>query len=110
MTQAKSAEEASNADDLLAKVQRLEGEAERIKDKAEASNDLRTALAGIHELSRIIELLARVRGEIQDQTTVNILINPQWIEVRTVILKALEPFQEARAAVAGALAGMATSP
>ncbi len=46
---------------------------------------------------------ARLLGELQDGTTVNLLVLPAWQELRTTILMALVPYPEARAAVAMAL-------
>ena len=90
-------------DDLLAQLEELRRQAQAIKDRAEAEGDLRTALQGIRELVRIVELLAKIRGELAAQPTVNVLLSPQWVTVRTVLLKALRPFPEARAAAAAAL-------
>jgi hypothetical protein len=108
LAESRKAADIASADCLLDKIGSLESEAHRIKQKAEDAGDLRTALAGIRELTRIVELLARVRGELQDQPAVNVLINPQWAAVRTVILVALDPYPAARVAVAAALAGMET--
>ena len=103
LSQAKAAQEVTQADGLLAKVQALEADAKRIQGHAEADGDLRTALQGIRELVRIIELQARLLGELKDGTTVNLLVLPQWQELRTTILMTLVPYPEARAAVATAL-------
>lgn len=51
-----------------------------------------------------IELLARLLGELQDGDTVNILVSPVWVQVRSVIIAALREHPEARQAVAAALA------
>jgi hypothetical protein len=51
-----------------------------------------------------LELLARLRGELYEQATVNILVAPELIAVREALLRALWPFVEARMAVAAALA------
>ena len=64
---------------------------------------LRTALQGVREAKGCLELLARLQGELQERTTVNVLINPQWLTLRTVILQALDEYPEARFAVAQAL-------
>ncbi len=103
LTQAQEAQEVAKADSLLAQVTELRDKALSILDKAEQAGDLRTALQGIKEARGCLELLARLQGELQEQTTVNILINPQWLSLRTVILQALEPYPEARQAVARAL-------
>ena len=103
LAQAQEAQEVAKADSLLAQVTELRDKALSILDKAEQAGDLRTALQGIKEARGCLELLARLQGELQEQTTVNILINPQWLSLRTVILQALEPYPEARQAVARAL-------
>jgi len=79
----------------------LKAEAKRIGKKAEAGGDLRTALAGIREMTRLVELMAKVSGELQD--TINLVTAPEWERTRARILAALEPYPEARASVVRAL-------
>ena len=86
-----------------AQVETLRQKATRIGDKAEKAGDLRTALQGVRELVRIVELLARLQGELQEAPIVNILLLPEWVQVQTVLLAALAPFPDARAAAAQAL-------
>ena len=50
-----------------------------------------------------IELLAKLLGELDERAQVNILIAPEWLTLRTAILKALEPYPEARLALAEAV-------
>jgi hypothetical protein len=64
LVRAKDVAEVLSADNLLARVGELEGDARRIAAAAEASGDLRVALAGIRELVRITELLARLTGQL----------------------------------------------
>jgi hypothetical protein len=59
-------------------------------------------LHAVKRLEGLLELLARMRGEIPD-TPVAILVSPAWAELRLRMLRALEPFPEARQAVAAAL-------
>ena len=103
LARAKGAEEMTQADDLLAQMGDLRRQAQVIKDKAEKAGDLRTALAGIRELVRIVELLAKLRGELDDRPVINVLVTPQWVQVRAVLLQALTPYPEARTAAAAAL-------
>jgi len=44
---------------------------------------LRTALSGIREARGNVELLAKLRGELDERPVVNILVAPQWIALRT---------------------------
>jgi hypothetical protein len=103
LVKAQEAREIAKADSLLDQVTELRDKALSILDKAEQAGDLRTALQGVREAKGCLELLARLQGELQEQATVNVLINPQWLSLRTVILQTLEPYPEARLRLAEAL-------
>ena len=103
LVKAREAQEVTKADSLLDQVIELRDKALSILAKAERAGELRTALQGVREAKGCLELLARLQGELQEQTTVNVLINPQWLSLRTVILEALDRYPEARQAVARAL-------
>ena len=103
LVKAREAREIAKADSLLDQVTELRDKALSILTKAEKAGDLRTALQGIKEARGCLELLARLQGELQEQATVNILINPQWLSLRTVILEALDRYPEARLRLAEAL-------
>jgi hypothetical protein len=104
IAQATAAAAVVHGDTLLDQVRDLQRRALGILDKAEAANDLRTALLAIREARGNLELLAKLLGELQAEGTVNILISPQWLQARTTLLAALGPYPEARVAVAGELA------
>lgn len=65
--------------------------------------DGKMSLAAIREARPILALVGELRGELDRRPQVNVLISPQWITIRTEVLKALIPYPEARAAVAAAL-------
>ena len=67
--------------------------------RPEELGDLRAAIGAIREARSLIELLAKLTGQIDHQPEVNIVLSPQWLTIRVAILKALEPFPEARVAV-----------
>ncbi len=102
---AKNASNEVQADNLLAKIRALEVKAQGIARKAESDGDLRTALAGIRELTRIVELEGRLAGELVEAPTVNVMIGSEWANVRAQILSALEAYPEARQAVIRSLTG-----
>ena len=106
LVKAREAEEVSNADELLEEVRGLQERAYAILDEAEETGDLRGALWAIREARHNLELLARLLGELDQRTTVNVLVSPEWMEIRTVIVGALEPHPEARGAVLRALDGV----
>lgn len=103
LTLAQEAKEAACADDLLSQVKDLQKKALTILSKAELSGDLRTAVSAIREARGNLELLAKLVGQLQQEGTVNILIAPEWLQVRAVILAALTPYPDAALSVANAL-------
>ncbi len=58
----------------------------------------------MREARGCLELLAKMMGQINDAPTVNVIVNPQWLSLRTVIVETLAPFPDARIAIADALA------
>ena len=100
---ARDAQRVANGDDLLDQVADLQRQAQEIKDKALETEDLKTALVGIRELVRIVTLLAKLRGELNTNPVVNVLVSPGWTAARTALMRALEPYPDARAAVVAAL-------
>ena len=108
LAQAKDAEMVAHADDLLEQVRDLQVRTFAILEAAEASEQHRTALSAIREARGNLdnlELLAKLLGELDDRPTVNVLISPEWLELRTVIVGALEPYTDARGAVLRAIEG-----
>jgi len=104
LVKARQAEEVSRATDLLTMAMERDQNALALLAKAEQSGDLKTAGQMLRISLVSLELLARLRGELNEQATVNILVTPEWIAVREALLRALWPFVEARMAVAAALA------
>ena len=47
-----------------------------------------------------MDLIGTLLGELDDGPTVNVLVAPEWVTVRSTVLAALGPYPEARAAVA----------
>jgi hypothetical protein len=105
LVMAEKAAEVAEADNLLDQVRDLQARAYGILDKAEGTGDLRTALGAIREARGNLELLAKLLGELDERPVVNLNVSPEWLELRTVIVGALEPYSEARGAVLSALEG-----
>ena len=76
---AHAAAEVVKADTLLDKVLGLEADARRIGAAAERGDDLRTALASVRELVRIVELLGKVSGELASGPAVTVNIGIQTL-------------------------------
>jgi transposase-like protein len=103
LSKAKEAEEAARADDLLDQVRHLQTHALDILERAEKSGDLRTALAAISQARGNLELLGKLAGQLDERPVVNLNISPQWLELRAVIVGALESHPAAHTAVLRAL-------
>jgi hypothetical protein len=103
LVMAQQAEEVAQADDLLGQVQDLQARTLAILEAAETTSEHRTALGAIREARSNLELLAKLLGELDDRPQINVLVSPEWLELRAVIVGALEPHSEARGAVLRAL-------
>jgi hypothetical protein len=96
----------TSADDLLGEIRRLQDRAAGILDGAELSGDGRLALAAIREIRGIVELLAKMLGELDSAPNVSVELSTDWAVIRAALLVALGPYPEARVAVAETLVGL----
>jgi hypothetical protein len=90
-------------------LERLEGIAPEVRMVETKHADPRELLLQTaRRLEGHADLMGRLLGELKEAPTVNIILSPEWSALRRVILAALEPYPEARQAVAlavGAHAG-----
>src|SRR5215212_4674064 len=84
LLKAKEVEEAARADDLLEQLRHLQARAFDILERAEEAGDLRTALAAISQARGNLELLAKLLGELDDRPQTNVLVAPEWLELRAM--------------------------
>jgi len=103
LLKAKEVEETTRADDLLEQVKDLQVHALDILERAEKTGDLRTALAAISQARGNLELLGKLAGELDERPIVNLNVSPEWLELRAVIVGALEPHPAAHRAILRAL-------
>lgn len=101
------AEKVAKADSVMARIIELDQRADTIYKEAMDGDDPGLALKALKELREITGLYAKLTGEIQAKTVTNntLIITPEWVSMRSVMLKALEPYPEARRALVGALGG-----
>lgn len=95
-----------DATTILRKIRKLEEETLEQLQGAKDDEDRRFVLAAIREQRGNLELVARVAKLISDAPTINILQNPQWVEVRSVVIRALAAHPSARESVVRALEEM----
>ena len=105
MVKSAQAREIAHADHLLEEANRLYQVATAIMEETR-KNKPDTALRAIQAGGRLLELLGELLGELNRSTVTNILIAPQWLELRGLLMHALADYPEARARVASALLQM----
>ena len=74
LVQAKKTKELCRAEKIFSDLISIKTDAERITKKAETNNDLKTALTGVREQGRLLEILAKIEGRIQ-QPQIDLTIN-----------------------------------
>ncbi|MGA2669916.1 MAG: hypothetical protein ABSF21_00640 [Dehalococcoidia bacterium] len=103
LKKAQDIKEKAQADSLLRQILYLQSRALTILKKAEQTGELKTALIAIREARGNLELLAKLQGDLAQEGTVNIVLSPAWVSLRTIILQTLEPYPEARLKIGQAL-------
>jgi hypothetical protein len=106
---ARQSKKVSEAEFVAAELCKMVRNAKRIMALAEKAGDARTSLMAIRELRGLYEVLSRPVAQSNPAAQVNILVAPELLALREEILKAIEPFPEARAAVSRALTAAANS-
>jgi len=100
---ARDAAQASRADSLLDRIEALQSRTLAILEATEETHDHRVALAAIREARGNLELIGEVTKELNRTPTLNLSLHPEYIEARTLIVQALEPYPQAKGAVVRAL-------
>jgi 3-methyladenine DNA glycosylase Tag len=73
LARAQEVKEVAHGDSLLAQLRDLTAEAQRLKAIAEEAGDYRAALAAVRELCRIVELMAKLSGDLDSHSETKIL-------------------------------------
>lgn len=102
LARAAEVRERVNGDALLGRLEELRSETLAVLESVRGRDDA-VALKAIQRLEKQLELAGRLIGELRDGSTVNVLVSPEWVALRTVILGVLERHPEARRDVSAAL-------
>jgi len=100
---ARDAERAARADSLLDRIEALQSRTEAALLRVEGTDNYPAIFRGISELRSNLELVGEITKELSRTPTLNVHLHPEWLELRAVIVQALEPHREAREAVLGAI-------
>lgn len=94
------AAEVGQAIDVVRQLKAINAACLEILQSSRADGKHAISLKAVDRIHRQIELQARLIGELQEAgPQVNVLVAPEWQEVRVNVLQALAPYAEARAAV-----------
>ena len=103
LLKANEVREVAQADNLLEQVRDLQTRALNVLLKTEEAEDWRAATGAIREARGCLELLGKLAGEFKEGQTINVILTPQLIELRTSIIQTLEAYPEAKLSILRAL-------
>ncbi len=79
-----------NADDLLVKILHLQKETLIVLGEAKDKKDYGLILTAIGKASGLIELQAKLAGQLQEGRVINIYVQPAFIKMQNIILSELD--------------------
>ncbi len=94
---------ASPITEPVATLTRVEDLSHRLEGKLSQTSSPAAYAQLSGQLRQSLELVARLRRELDERPQVAVLIAPEWLAVRSTILRALTGYPEARRAVVDAL-------
>ena len=106
---ARDAERAARADSLLDRIEALQSRTEAVLERVEGTENYSATLSAIREMRANLELIGEVTKELDRTPTLNLHLSPEWIELRTVIVGALDDHPDARDAVVRAIASVGSN-
>ncbi len=89
--------------DVVQQLKAINAACLEVLKQARSDRKYSLSLRAVDRIVRQIELQAKLLGQIQDGPTVNVAVLPEWHGIRRLVADALQPYPEARVAVAGAL-------
>jgi hypothetical protein len=104
LTRAAEAAEVLQGDSLLERFKTLEGDVRKVCVLAFESGQLDTVLRGVREITRLYELQVKATAELEKASRPGLLeTSPEWLKLRTTLLKVLDDYPTAKMAVLEAL-------
>lgn len=104
LVKAAEEEDVRNAIDVYRQLRDVNDAVTAVLNHAQRDGDGGLVLKASDRILKQLELQARLIGELENGNTINVVVSPQWVELRTTILTTLAPYPEARLALASALA------
>lgn len=102
-------EQTAEALDVIGQLRAVNAVVLQVLSDARKAGDKRLVLLAVDRVMKQLELQAKLIGAIDERPSINVLVAPEWLLVRSTLLETLRPYPEARTAVAGALMCLETA-
>lgn len=103
VAKAQEAEDITRGLDVVKQLRAINGVTMQILHEARQQRNPEVALKAVDRIQRQIELQAKLLGDLDERPVVNVLISPEWLRLRGIIIEAISRYPEAKQAVVGAL-------
>jgi hypothetical protein len=103
LAKASRAEEVAQADTLLDRLEDLQRRTAAILERVEDTDNFNASLGAIREMRRNLEVIGEVTKELDRTPTVNLHLNPEFIQIRNAIVAAVAPYPDAAQAISQAM-------
>jgi gamma-glutamyl-gamma-aminobutyrate hydrolase PuuD len=104
-----AAQEEAQALDVVKQLKAINTVTLTILQEARKAKQNGLALQAIDRIGKQLELQAKLLGDIDDSTRIDISIHPDWLTIQKTIMLALLPYMDARTAVSEALLRLETN-
>ncbi|MHB9132903.1 MAG: hypothetical protein ACYDBB_17690 [Armatimonadota bacterium] len=101
---AQDAADVTQALSVVAQLREINAASLAILHEAHESGQPQLALRAVDRIHKQVELQAKLLGDLDERPSVTVTFSAEWVSLRTTILQALDPFPDARLALATALA------
>ena len=98
-----SERETAGARSALERLEELHARAMRLLDAADSEGKASLSLQAIRECRALVEVLAKITGELDERPNVqvlNVATSPEWLNLRAALMDTLAPYPDAGQAVA----------
>jgi len=99
LVQAQEATETAQALDVLQQLRFINGAALSVLRDARTAGEGELVLKAIDRVMKQVELQAKLLGDLDDRPQVNIVLSPEWAQLRGRIVRALAPYPEVAVAL-----------
>jgi len=89
----------------LDRIEALQHRIEEFLSRVEHTDNYSATLGAFREMRSNLELIGEVTRELDRAGTINLELSPEWLELKGIIIAALEPHPAARDSVLRALEG-----